>query len=175
MALRDIVLSSEIEAGRYVALKTRSAFGGLIRLFCKSPYDHVIVAIGNGQCVQATLRGVKQTPLAAFRGCQAVVSTDPTTLEQAAGIVSFVRGRVGNEYAFPLIGVIALRKLGLRSAWLIRVCRDNDAEFCSELAVLAGLSARPPKTAWLCGEPSPACVRPDEMAALPDVAPVAWT
>jgi hypothetical protein len=171
--LSEPVLASEIRPGHYLCLKTRSPFGALIRLFTRSPWDHAVLVTSPGEIVQATLRGVKHGPLAQFAGCQAVASTGehlaPWTRDEitAAGVA-----RVGEEYAYTLIGVIALRKLGLRQGWLLRASDDKDAVICSELVALAGQAAR---LDWLCGEPSPATVRPDELAGRePFMHPVAW-
>lgn len=166
--------STAIPAGAYVCLKTRSPFGALVRLFTyPSPFDHTVIASGDGMCVQATTRGVKETPLDDFAECLAVVSTDPMSEAQATAVVTHARRFTGDEYAFPAVIVIGLRKFGAKWNWLLRISGDKDALFCSELAVKAGLTASPAMD-WLCGEASPALVTPAELAARPGMAPVVW-
>lgn len=172
MAARP-VRYSDIAPGRYICLKTKSPLGAVVRLFCHpSPFDHVVVATGNGRCVQATVRGVKESLLTDFWGCEAVVCTDLMSAAQGEAIAAKARTYVGDEYGWQYLPLIALRKAGLRSEWAVRVCQDSDAVICSELAVLAGKAGG---MDWLCGgETDAAMVRPDELANRPTVAPVAW-
>lgn len=171
--MAGIVLASEIEAGRYICLRTGSAFGALIRLFTGSPFDHVILITGPGQCTQATVRGVKTGPLSQFAGALAVAnSAEDMTAAQRDAVVKFALARDGDEYAWPLIGVLGLRRLGARWTWLLKISADKDALDCSELAASAGASAGLP--AWLCGEPSAMLTEPGQMAARPVMVPVAW-
>jgi hypothetical protein len=100
--------------------------------------------------------------LSQFRGALAVANTaeDMTDLARLT-VVKTVEQYVGDEYAFPAITVIGLRKLGLKWPWLLRVSDDHDAVFCSELAAYGGQAAG---LDWLCGESAPALVTPAEMA-----------
>jgi uncharacterized protein YycO len=166
-----VVLSTEIEPGQYVCLRTKSALGAVVRAFCHSPYDHVVVATGGGMCVQATIRGVKESPLVDFRGCQAVVSTDRMTQAHSKAIVAKARSYVDDEYGWQYLPVIATRLAGVKWNWLVRVSQDQDAMICSELAVLAGAAGG---YDWLCGEPLASCVRPCQLAVRRSVAPVVW-
>jgi hypothetical protein len=159
-----VVLASELQPGTYVCLRTRSLFGWAVRAFTRSPYDHAVLVTAPGGIVQATVRGVKVGLLSQFRGCVAVAnSAEPIAEDARLAIATKGLSYVGDEYAFPLVLVTGLRKLGLSWPWLVRVCQDNDAVFCSELVCLAG-TATSPAQPWLCGEPSAATVRPDEMA-----------
>lgn len=166
-----MVLSTEIEPGQYVCLRTKSPLGAVVRVFCHSPYDHVVVYIGAGQCVQATIHGTRITPLDIFRGCQAVASTDRMTKAAGEAVVAKAKSMVGDEYGWQYLPVIATRLAGVKWDWLVRVSQDHDAMICSELAVLAGAAGG---RDWLCGEPMASCVRPCQLAARRTVAPVVW-
>ena len=167
------VLASELVPGDYVCLKTKSLFGAMIRLFTRSQYDHAVLVIAPGEIVQATLRGVRRSPLSDFHGCMAVANSGEAVTGLArVTIVAAASARVGHEYAYALIPVIGLRRLGLRWAWLLKISDDKDADICSELVSAAGQTAGED---WLCGEPSPACVTPPELSARkPFMRSVVW-
>ena len=173
--MADVVLASELEAGRYICLKTGSLFGALIRLMCGSPYDHVAVMVAPGEIVQATVRGVKRTPLSDFHGAMACVnSAEDMTAIQRDGVVKYALACDGFEYQWQLIFVLGLRKLGLTWPWLLKVAADKGAMICSELAAAAGMSAQPALTGWKCGYPSVMLVKPSDLAARRCTVPVVW-
>jgi hypothetical protein len=174
MTTLDVVLASELRPGMYICFRTRSLFGFVIRLFCRSPWDHAVLVTGPGEITQATLRGTRTGPLSQFRNCMACAnSAEDMTAGQRGGVVAAARSQGRDEYAYPLILVIALRLLGLRWRWLVRACQDRDAVFCSELVAASGQAAVPPLP-WLCGEPSPATVRPNQLAARPCMRTLVW-
>ena len=171
-------LASELQPGTYVCLKTRSPFGALVRLFCRSEWDHAVLVTGPGEICQATLRGVKTGPLSQFSGCLAVANTaEPMTGQQRDAAVAYGRAVAmqQEEYAFALLPVIALRLAGVRSAWLLRRGQAGDGDpavICSELVAEAGSRGG---LDWLCGEPSAAVVRPDDLAGRkPFMRSVVW-
>jgi hypothetical protein len=167
------LLGTDVEPGRYICLQTASAFGALIRAWTHSLYDHVIVAAGDDMCIEATTKGVKRSPLSKYRGALACANTaEPMTGLQRLTVVKTVERYVGDEYAFPAVTVIGLRKLGLKWGWLLKASDDKDAVFCSELAAIGGQAAG---LDWLCGEPGPALVTPAEMAARPGMRRVTIT
>ena len=158
-----VTLASEVQPGRYICLKTRSPLGWLIRAACHSPFDHVALVTAPGLVTEATLRGVRQSPLVKYKGCFAAVNAAETINdEQTAAIVTKGRTFERDEYAFPLLIVIGLRKLGIKWRWILRLAEDRDAVICSELVAASGLVAY---LDWLCGESSPATVRPDQLGA----------
>jgi hypothetical protein len=169
----DFVLASELVPGTYVVLTTRSPLGFLVRLFCRSPWDHAVLVTGPDEIVQATVKGIKKGRLSQFRGCRACAnSTEPMTAGQREVAVTRARGFLGEEYAFPAVVVIGLRKLGLRWPWLLRVSDDKDALFCSELVSECGQAAGKD---WSCGQSSPALVTPAMLAQRkPFTHPVIW-
>jgi hypothetical protein len=156
------ILGSEVEPGRYIALRTGSPFGAVVRAFTGSEYDHVIIPVGGDECVEATTRGVKRSPLSKYRNALAAanVAEDMTGLARLT-VVKTVERYVGDEYAFPGITVIGLRKLGLTWGWLPKASNDRDAVFCSELVALGGQAAG---LDWLCGTGDPALVTPGMLA-----------
>jgi len=163
MTESPVTLASEIQPGRYICLKTRSPLGWLIRVVCRSPFDHAALVTAPGVITEATLRGVRQSPLPKYRGCFAAVNAaEIITGEQAAAIVIKGRAFARDEYAFPLLIVIALRKLGIKWRWILRLAEDRDAVICSELVAASGQVAY---LDWLCGESSPETVRPDQLGA----------
>ena len=167
------VLASELEPGTYVCLKTRSLFGWVIRTFTRSQFDHAVLVVGSHEICQATLRGVRTGPLSAFKGCLAVAnSAEDMSPAQRANAVTFMKALRQDEYAFGLLVVIALRLAGLKHDWLIRFAQDKGAVICSEAVAEAGDHAG---LDWLCGEPSAAVVRPDDLAGRkPFMRSVVW-
>jgi hypothetical protein len=167
------VLASEIEPGRYVCTRTKSPFGFLIRIFTRSPYDHAFIVLGGGLIAEATNTGTRIDNLDRYKGQLAVANTDELmTTAQRAQVAQAARQLVGREYGWGAIGVIALRKLGLKWGWLLRFADEKDADICSEDVAIAGAAAG---LDWLCGEEDPALVRPDELAARkPYMCSVAW-
>lgn len=173
MAGIDVVLASELQPGTYVCLKTRTWLGWLVRLFCRSPFDHAVLVVAPGEIVQATTKGVHRGPLPQFRGCLAVANAgDRIWSHDREAIVAKALTYAGDEYAFPAIVVIGLRKLGLKWNWLLRASADKDAVFCSELVALAGRAGHQD---WNCSEETAATVTPAQLAGrAPYMRSVVW-
>lgn len=167
------VLASEVEAGQYMCVRTGSPFGYLIRAFTRSRIDHAFIVLGGGLIAEATTRGVKVDALSKYTGAAAVASTDALTPLQQVKITTCARADAGREYNWRDIGVIALRRLGIKWGWLLRVADDRDALICSELVALSGMAASPPVD-WMCGEPAPEFVTPADLAARTETVPVVW-
>jgi hypothetical protein len=169
----DFIAAWDVTPGHYICIRAGSPLGAVIRLFLRSPFDHVIIVTGPGEIVQATMRGVKRGKLSAFAGALAVTNADePMTDAQRAAVVTAVKARTGDEYAFRLLPVIALRRMGFRWAWLLKASGEKDAVICSELAAEGGAAAG---LNWLCSEPEPAMVTPAELSARePFMIPVHW-
>lgn len=159
---------TDLLPGTYICLQTGSIFGRIIRFVTKSPVNHVVVVTGPDRCVQATNTGVKATGLPVSAVAVANVR-EPMTDAQRTKVAAAAESCVGDEYAWPAIAAIGLRRLGLKWGWLLKVSADHDAVFCSELAVRAGAQGG---LDWLCGEPSAACVDPGELAKRPGCVPV---
>lgn len=163
---------TDLLPGTYVCLGTGSLFGRIIRLVTKSPVNHTFVVTGPGEIVEATGTGVMRNPLSKYAGCAAVANlNEPVTEAQRNSVASaaLVYAIDKDEYAWPGIAAIGLRRLGLKWGWLLKISADHDALFCSELAVEAGAAAG---LDWSCGEPSAACVDPGELARRPGCVPV---
>jgi hypothetical protein len=167
------VLSSELKAGNYCAVRTRGLFGYIIRAATSSPVDHAFVCLGNGLIAEATVYGCRVDSLEQYRG-QAMFTDagDKINAAQRSQICKAARGFAGREYSWTDILLIGLRRIGLRSRWLVRHLRDRDALICSELVALAGAAG---SQDWLCGTGDAALVTPALLALRPGVERVMWS
>jgi hypothetical protein len=161
------------EPGRYICLRTASLFGYLIRAVTRSPVDHAVVVLEGGKCAEATVRGTRIDDLAKYAGALAVSNTaEDMTGAQRMMVCATAESYAGREYGWSLIAAIALRKLGVKPGWLMRILDDKDALICSELVCIAGQSAG---LNWACGESSAEYVEPSELALRDVMRPVTIT
>lgn len=167
-----VVLTSEVEAGRYICVKTRSPFGWVIRVFTRSLFDHALINLGNGDIAEATVTGVRIDRLDSYRGQPACANTaEPMTGAQRAAVCVKARSFAGMEYGWGTVMLIGLRSMGARSRWLTRMLTDRDALICSQMVCL---SSAPQGPDWQCGEMSPEFVEPAGLARRPGVERLMW-
>jgi uncharacterized protein YycO len=165
------LLASEVERGSYLCVQTASVFGWFIREATRSEVDHTVLAIGDGQIVEATdPGGVVVSPITKYAGRYAVACTDVMTARQRDTVVRSAMSAVGSEYNFATIGYQALSDLaGWHWAVLLHAAKRGHVFDCSQLAAWCGQQAH---LDWMCGASDVALVTPAALARRPGVVPV---
>jgi len=160
----------DVEAGRYICIRTRSLPGALIRLVTHSRYDHAVISTGSGHIIEARAPGgVRASSLSAYAGCAMAADTaeDLTAAERAA-VVAAARAREGEGYDYAQLADDALAQFGLPWRWLLRWTFTARRLVCSELVAECGVAAG--LDSWSCGKPV-AAVTPADLARRPGVHP----
>lgn len=149
-------------AGVYGCVKTGGFVAWLIRAVTRSYADHVFIALGDGQIVEAEPGGVRIRDISEYTGCRIELNTGETMTDmQRAAVAEFAKSKRGEPYAWTADAVDGLRCLGLRWRILARFERARRSVMCSELAAQAGQYAG---LDWNCGYDNPACVTPADLA-----------
>lgn len=122
---------------RILFAKSPTLAGRLIRLFLFSNFNHVGIALG-GVVYDASSRGVRATPEAAFRERWSVRESIPVAIPNRAQTEHFLKSQLGAPYDWR-----AILAMPFRGSW-----HKKGAWFCSELIakalVIGGLSLRLP-------------------------------
>lgn len=109
--------------------------GWWVEKVTRSPAHHVVVGIGNGQCVSAEPEHVRYRNITEY-GDRIIWTRYTYTTVQARTIAWFADGHVGIDYnlqAFTALGVHYLLHLPIPK-WLVNHLDSRDHVTCSQLA-----------------------------------------
>lgn len=151
-------------AGSYGVVKTGGFFALVVRILCRSRFDHAFIVIDDlGGIIEAEPTGARTNNIGVYAGLPMLINSGETLTDQQRALVAdAARHYLGTPYAFLDIVRLALASLGIRWRWLTAEADDENAMVCSTLVAATGVKAG--LDTWLCGEPSPALVRPADLA-----------
>jgi uncharacterized protein YycO len=156
--------ADQLRPGDYICVRTTGGISRLIEIITRSPYTHAAIISEDGFLIEAEPGGVRTTSITEYDGCLMTSNTtEPTTPEQRATILTYAHGRLGEPYNWNADLTDGLADLGIRWRFLTRFARGRKAIMCSQLVATAGVLAGLPS--WQCGKPTTASVVPGDLAA----------
>ena len=167
------ILGTDLEAGRYLCIKTNGFVPWVIREATRSEVDHTAIVLPDGRVAEAEPGGVIISPLAKYRNCYAVANTgERMWSSQLEASWQKAESLVGTEYNFAAIGDDAAAALGWHWALLLHFTAADHRLDCSQMGAVCGEAAG---LDWLCGKSTYCEVTPADLARRPGVERVTIT
>jgi uncharacterized protein YycO len=162
--------TAQLEPGRYVCVRTGGWLAWLIRVSCRSPYNHAVIVTGDGTIIEARPEGVREGTVSEYAGSPACANlAEPMTQAQRDAAVAKARALLGAGYNYPALVSIGLADIGWHWRWLIRLAGADKMLICSQLVSDCGAAAG---LDWGCGKTGTSQVTPADLARRPGVIPV---